>query len=84
MRTCKVKPSISECDFCNDVAELYDDIPNCFKCKRNNKRYELLNIVSGILDNYAFVLSDGIIEKVSLSRVCDIKEEDKNVRLSES
>ena len=79
MRTCKVKPSASECQMCADTADYFDGIPNCSQCGYKTIRYELLEIVSGIFNDYAFVQSNGKISKVVLDRVYDIKEEDKNV-----
>ena len=84
MRTCSVMPSSSECRMCADTSDYYDQIPNCSKCGYKTKRYALVEIVSGVFSDYAFVQTNGKIHKVSLDRVFDIKEEDKNVRVSES
>jgi hypothetical protein len=59
--------------------DYYDDLPDCSKCGYRSKRYELVEIVHGIFNDYAFVQADGKIHKVALDRVCDIKEESKNV-----
>ena len=75
MKTCCVNPSWGECHACGEVAEHFDGIPNCSECGRKKKRYELLKIVPGIIDDYAFVCADGKIQKVSLDRVFDIREE---------
>ena len=75
MKTCCVNPSWGECHACDEAAEHFDGNPNCAECERKKKRYELLEIVPGIIDDYAFVCADGKIQKVSLDRVFDIREE---------
>ena len=79
MRTCKIKPTAGECRMCADTTDYYDQIPDCSKCGYKNKRYGLLEIVSGIFSDYAFVQSNGKIYKVSIDRIFDIKEEENNV-----
>ena len=74
MKTCKVKPSASECRKCADTTDYFDHIPDCSKCGYKNARYELVSIVSGIFNDYAFVQSNGKFIKVSLDRIYDIKE----------
>ena len=74
MRICKVKPSYYDCDRCNTVSEYFDEIPHCAKCSLKNKTYELIDIKHGFFNDYAFVLADGKISKVSLDRVYDIQE----------
>lgn len=73
MRTCKVKPSASECRRCGDTADHFGGVPNCFDCPYDKRTYELLSIESGFFGDYAFVLIDGKIHKVALDRVYDIK-----------
>lgn len=73
MRICKVKPSWHNCDWCNTVSEYFDEIPHCAKCSLKNKTYELIDIKHGFFNDYAFVLADGKISKVSLDRVYDIQ-----------
>ena len=79
MKTCCVKPSSGECNMCMDAADYFNGVPNCSECGYRKKRYELIEIVSGIFNDYAFVQSGGKIRKVSLDRVFDIKEENENV-----
>lgn len=75
MKTCKVKPPIGACSACYDIDFTEDSGPHCLTCIYNTKRYELLDIKPGLLCDYAFVQSDGKIQKVSLDRVYDIREE---------
>ena len=75
MKTCRVKPSASECRMCAVTTEYFDQIPDCSKCGYRNARYELISIVSGIFNDYAFVQSMEKVIKVSLNRVYDIREE---------
>jgi peroxiredoxin len=50
-------------------------IDDCSRCKANADTYELLQIGTGFWSgDYAMVQKDGIITKVSLSRVYDVKE----------
>ena len=79
MRTCSVKPSSGECNMCMDTADLFDGNINCSECGYRKQRYKLIEIVSGIFNDYAFVESNGRILKVSLDRIFDVKEENGNV-----
>lgn len=79
MKTCRVKPSYGECCMCADTTDFYNEIPNCSQCGYKTLRYELIEIVSGLLNDYAFVQLNGNITKVSLDRVYDIKEEKRDV-----
>jgi hypothetical protein len=62
-----------------DTADYFDGIPKCSKCGYKTLRYELVEITSGIFNDYAFVSRDGEITKVSLDRIYDIREEKDNV-----
>lgn len=75
MRTCKVKPSASECRMCMDTADAFDGMPNCKECGYESIRYELVEIVSGLFNDYAFVQKDGKISKAYLDNIYDIREE---------
>ena len=77
MKTCKVRPSESDCQSCMDVADFFDGNPDCRACRELAKRYELLDVKPGILNDYAFVVIDGECKKISLDRVYDIKDEEK-------
>ena len=74
MRTCKVKPSRSECRICADTADHFNGMPNCSQCPYENIRYELIDIVSGFFNDYAVVQREGKISKVYLHNIYDIKE----------
>ena len=75
MKTCKVKPSHGECMMCADTTDYYNQHPDCSKCGYKTQRYQLIEIVSGLFNDYAFVQSKGKVMKVSLEIVYDIKEE---------
>lgn len=77
MKTCKVRPSYGECCSCGDTADFFGGVPKCSECGYKTLRYELLEIVSGFFNDYAFVSRGGKIIKVSLDRIYDIMEEDK-------
>ncbi len=77
-KTCKIKPSASRCQMCNEIAESYDEIPNCKDCSYNVSRYELIQIVTNFWGSYAIVEINGYLEKVSINRVYDIQEKECN------
>ena len=73
--TCKIHPSMSSCEACWGYAELCDTMPDCAKCVLKERTYTLLEVGTGFWSgNYAMVLCDGKIEKVSLMRIYDVKE----------
>lgn len=75
MKICKVRPDRSTCSACVATQEMFNVIDDCSRCKTNADTYELLQIGTGFWsDDYAMVQKDGIITKVSLSRVYDVKE----------
>lgn len=74
MRTCKLKAPIRTCMNCTDIADFCDTIPDCKKCSYKEDTYELLQIGTGFWSgDYAMVQKDGVITKVSLSRIYDVK-----------
>lgn len=78
MKTCKIKPHISTCRMCNDVADSCNAIPDCKKCSHQITRYDLIQIGSNFWGSYAIVQVKGKLEKVSLDRVYDIQEKERN------
>lgn len=75
MKICKVKPNITSCRVCMETQEMFGVVDDCSKCSSNTFEYELLQIGTGFWSgDYAMVQKDGIIKKVSLSRVYDVKE----------
>ena len=75
MKICKVRPDHSTCSACIATQEMFNVVDDCGKCKLNTDTYELLQIGTGFWSgNYAMVQKGGIITKVSLSRVYDVKE----------
>ena len=82
MRICKVKPDHSICSACMATQEMFDVVDDCSKCKLNTDTYELLQIGTGFWSgDYAMVQKDGVIQKVSLSRVYDVKEQNVKTKL---
>lgn len=75
MKTCKLRPTTSECRRCMDVEEALDLTIACNKCRYNTKRFEILGYVGGAFSQYALVNSGGIVEKVNINRIYDIREE---------
>lgn len=77
MKVCKVNPKASTCRVCLQAAVMYDMEAICSKCEEKNAEYELLQIACDVDGNdYAFLLKDGKINKVKLSRVFDVKEKE--------
>ena len=75
MKICKVRPDRSTCSACVATQEMFNAIDDCSRCKANADTYELLQIRTCFWSgDYAMVQKDGIITKVSLSRVYDVKE----------
>ena len=69
---CKVKPE--KCNLCIAADKNYDMDYDCSKCEPNNATYELISVGHSELDgDWAMVLKDGVIRKVELSRVWDVK-----------
>lgn len=76
-KICKVKPDSLTCYACAKEQRMFTAIHYCFECDLNKRKYELLQIGSDFWNgDYAMVLYNGEIKKVSLSRVYDIKEVD--------
>lgn len=72
---CKVKPKKSTCSACVETQAMFNVIDDCKKCDLNKREYELIQIGTGFWSgDYAMIQYDGIIEKVSLNRVYNIKE----------
>lgn len=82
MKICKVKPDHSICSACMATQEMFDVVDDCSKCKLNTDTYELLQIGTELWSgDYAMVQKDGVIQKVSLSRVYDVKEQNVKNKL---
>jgi hypothetical protein len=72
MKVCKIKPDYGTCSACYDTAEFFDEIPMCDKC--GQEEYELLETHCSFWNDYAVIIKDGKLEKVSMWRVYDIRE----------
>lgn len=76
-RTCRLKPKADICERCKMDYVMYKAHYDCRKCDENNKRYELIHVGVGtgeFGEDFALVVIDGEIKKVSLDRVRDIRE----------
>lgn len=76
MKTCKLRPTAKECCRCIDSEDALNITISCNNCRYNTKRFELLGYVGGAFSQYALVNSGGIVEKVNINRIYDIREED--------
>ena len=73
-KVCKVKPDSATCSACVETQMMFDVVDDCKKCDLNTRVYELLQIGTSFWSSYVMVQYNGRIEKVSLSRVYDIRE----------
>ena len=67
---CKVKPEKRICKSCLEVQVMCNVVETCKQCLDNKPYCTLLHLEG----DYAHVLNDGKIEKVSLDRIYDVKE----------
>lgn len=78
MKICKVYPTRSDCVMYVDTLEsLSGDIsqtPDCRTCCYNTQEYRFIDFVNGLFNTYALLEYKGKIEKVSISRIHDIRE----------
>ena len=72
-KLCKVKPL--NCHICVAADKNYDMDYDCEKCEKNKAVYELISVGhSDSIGDWAMVMKDGVIRRVALSRVWDVKE----------
>ena len=77
MKVCKVMPKSSKCRVCLQTAVSYETDVNCDICEEKHAYHEILQLVCDAKGkDYAFVLKDGKITKVKLSRIFDVKEKE--------
>jgi hypothetical protein len=73
----KLKPDTFTCRNCLDMQIEYGQVENCKKCSVN-KECQIISTGSSFWSgDYAVVLIDGKMKKVSMSRLYDIEEENK-------
>lgn len=77
-KICKVKPKRLTCSACIETQAMFNVVDDCSKCDLNTRVYELIQLETGFWSgDYAMVQYNGKIQKVSLSRVYDVKEVEK-------
>ncbi len=75
MKICKVRPDRSTCSACVATQEMFNVIDDCSRCKSKCRYLRIVTNRNRFLSgDYAMVQKDGVITKVSLSRVYDAKE----------
>lgn len=75
MKMCKVKPELHHCRSCLEMQETLGIIQSCSNCFSEIDEYELLNVGSSFwVGDYAMVCRNGIVKKVSLDRIYDVRE----------
>lgn len=76
MLIAKLKPDTFTCNNCLDIQVQYSKFEDCSKCSMNNKECQIISTGTSFWSgDYAVVLVDGEMKKVSMSRLYDIKEE---------
>lgn len=64
----EIERSYSDCKTCNDIAEMYDQIPDCSHCKR--QKGEWIGTITNLFGTKAVViLDDGKVEQFPLSQI---------------
>ena len=81
MKTCKVRPTASDCRKCIDREEVLGVAISCQRCRYNTERYEIVGFVSGVFAKYALVNARGNVEAVNINRIYDIREESKDGKM---
>lgn len=77
MLVAKLKPDFLTCRNCLDIQMEYDQVEDCSKCSVNNKECQIISTGSSFWrGDYAVVLVDREMKKVSMSRLYDIKNEE--------
>lgn len=78
MLIAKLQPDVFTCRRCLDMQIEYGEVENCTKCSVNNKECQIISTGSNFWSgDYAVVLVDGEMKKVSMSRLYDIKEKNR-------
>ena len=75
MKTCKLRPSASECRRCIDIEETLNCTVMCQRCRYNTKRYEILGFEKGVFAVYALINMDGCVKAVNIDRIHDLRED---------
>ena len=76
MLVTKLNPVSSTCRHCIDTQMMYEQVEDCNECTLRNKECQIISTGSNFWSgDYAIILIDGKFEKVSQSRLYDIREE---------
>ena len=51
-----------------------DQMPDCNTCTYNTKEYEVLDFIHTFFGSYALIECDGTVQRVSISRIKDLRE----------
>lgn len=79
MLIAKLRPDWSTCRNCLDMQIEYGRVENCKQCSINNKECQIISTGTSFWSgDYAVVLVDGEMKKVSMSRLYDIREKKDN------
>lgn len=75
MLMCKIRPDTRDCRMYMNNDGLFGKVRNCADCLAQDHQYEIIDVSSIFLGgDYAIVLKDGKNTKISLTRICDVKE----------
>ncbi len=77
MLVAKLKLDLFICRECLDTQIQYDQVEDCSKCSINNKECQIVSTGTSFWSgDYAIVLIDEEMKKISMSRLYDIKEKE--------
>lgn len=78
MKFCKLTPPVGVCRMCVDTWETFsgnvDQMPDCNTCTYNTQEYKILDFVHTLFGSYALVEAGGKVQRVSISRIKDLRE----------
>ena len=75
-RPVEITRSYAECKFCNDIADMCNEIPDCTHCE--NRKGTWIDTITSLLGTKAVVvLEDGKVETYPLDRLKDITKRER-------
>lgn len=75
MLYCRIHPTATECSACSNRAVILDRDIDCAHCVYNNRLYRVVGFANGLFKAYAFVELNGLVKRVGLDDIYDVREE---------
>lgn len=77
MMIAKLKPDSSTCRGCLNAQMEYGQVEDCSKCSKNNKECQIISTGTSFWSgDYAVIVVDGEMKKVSMSRLYDVRNKE--------